>query len=201
MAMPLETAMPCSVKLITPSINLLRSLIAALRGTRRLAYQLGMSRCSVPCTLHSSCSLRFLEVSSWNYSPSPKQSLMSSNNARIASASSSPFVSMVMVVPLEAASIITPMMLLAFTRRLLRDSITSHLKLDASCVNLAEARACRPSLLMISTSCCCMLVFGVDVSDASAAAFDGDFRQLRQRRGGITSDAQQHRQGRPPRPT
>jgi hypothetical protein len=45
------------------SINLLRDLIAALRGTRFLAYPMGMSRRSVPCALHSSRSLRFFEVS------------------------------------------------------------------------------------------------------------------------------------------
>lgn len=44
------------------SNNLLRDLIAALRGTRFLAYLCGMSRHSVPCALHSNRSLRFLEV-------------------------------------------------------------------------------------------------------------------------------------------
>src|SRR5574340_274578 len=64
MAMPLETAMPCNVKLICTPANLLRSSIAALRGARRLAYPFGMSRCSAPCALHSICSLRFSEVHS-----------------------------------------------------------------------------------------------------------------------------------------
>jgi len=45
----------------TPT-NLLRDSTAALRGTRCLAYQAGMSRCSVPCALHSSRSLQLLEV-------------------------------------------------------------------------------------------------------------------------------------------
>jgi len=45
------------------SINLLRCLIAVLRGTRFLAYPIDMSRRSVPCTLHSSSSRQFLEVS------------------------------------------------------------------------------------------------------------------------------------------
>jgi len=44
------------------STNLLRDLTAALRGTRCLAYPVGMSRCSVPCALHSSRSLQLLEV-------------------------------------------------------------------------------------------------------------------------------------------
>jgi hypothetical protein len=44
------------------SENLLRSLIAALRGTRFLAYLFDMSRRSVPCALHSNCSLRFFEA-------------------------------------------------------------------------------------------------------------------------------------------
>lgn len=42
--------------------NLLRESIAALRGTRFLAYPLDMSRHSVPCALHSIRSLRFSEV-------------------------------------------------------------------------------------------------------------------------------------------
>jgi len=45
------------------SENLLHELIAALRGTRFLAYPTDMSRYSVPCALHSSRSLRFSEVS------------------------------------------------------------------------------------------------------------------------------------------
>jgi hypothetical protein len=43
--------------------NLLRESIAALRGTRFLAYPTDMSRHSVPCALHSIRSLRFLQVS------------------------------------------------------------------------------------------------------------------------------------------
>jgi hypothetical protein len=37
--------------------------LAALRGTRFLAYPIDMSRHSVPCALHSTRSLRFLKVS------------------------------------------------------------------------------------------------------------------------------------------
>ena len=56
-----------------------------------------------------------------------------------------------MVTPLPAASIMTPMMLLALTRRPLRSRFTSHLKRVAVCVSLAEALACRPSLLTIGS--------------------------------------------------
>src|SRR5476649_2345355 len=48
------------------------------------------------------------------------------------------------------------MMLLAFTRRALRVSQISLANWPASCVSLAAARACSPSLLTISTS-----VFGI----------------------------------------
>jgi len=41
------------------------------------------------------------------------------------------------------------MMLLALTRRPLRLRNTSHGKLPASLVSLADARACRPSLLLM----------------------------------------------------
>src|SRR5258706_7306465 len=54
--------------------------------------------------------------------------------------------------PLPAASIMTLMMLFALTRGSLRDSHTAQRKALATCVSLAEARACRPSLLTISTS-------------------------------------------------
>ena len=66
---------------------------------------------------------------------------------RIASASSAPSVSSVTFAPLPAASIITPMMLLALTLRPLRDSQTSLWYFAASCVSLADARACRPELV------------------------------------------------------
>ena len=50
---------------------------------------------------------------------------------------------------LVAASIMTPMMLFALTRRVPFSIQTSALKPDASCVNLADAQACSPSLLII----------------------------------------------------
>src|SRR5215471_14991908 len=92
--------------------------------------------------------------------------------ASIASLSSGPSVSSRTRVPLPAASIITPMMLLALTLRPLRPSETSHWYLAASCVSLAAARACSPSLLTISTSRCCIDGIDADVQHAVAAAAD-----------------------------
>src|SRR5487761_2381164 len=65
--------------------------------------------------------------------------------------SSSPSTSNSTRLPIPAASIITPMMLLALTRRSLRVMKTSLLKVPANLVNLADARACRPSLLLMVT--------------------------------------------------
>src|SRR3954469_18420262 len=91
----------------------------------------------------------------------------------MAAASSGPSVSMLMVEPLAAASIITPMMLLALTRLPLRATHTLLLNCPASCVSLADARACRPSLLMISTSCCSIVQLEHRHADhAFAAAAD-----------------------------
>jgi hypothetical protein len=53
----------------------------------------------------------------------------------------SPSVSMVTSLPMPAASIMTPMMLLALTRRSPLAIQTSHGKLPANLVNLADARA------------------------------------------------------------
>src|SRR5258706_15531870 len=88
------------------------------------------------------------------YSASSKRAAINPANAPIASTSSGPSASIITIEPLAAASIITPMMLLALTRRPLRLNQTLALKPPATCVSLAEARACSPSLLMISTSCC-----------------------------------------------
>src|ERR1700675_4533878 len=82
---------------------------------------------------------------------------MSSISACIAASSSGPSASMLMVAPFAAASIITPMMLLALTRLPLRVSHTLLLNCPASWVSLADARACRPSLLMISASRCSIM--------------------------------------------
>src|SRR5581483_9903376 len=81
---------------------------------------------------------------------------ISSMSALMACSSSLPLVSTMTFEPLAAASIITPMMLFALTRRPLRESQISLWKLPANWVSLADARACSPNLLMISTSCCCI---------------------------------------------
>jgi hypothetical protein len=67
----------------------------------------------------------------------------------MASCSRSPSVSICHAV-MPAAGIITPMMLLALMRRSPR-LIQTRRKLAASLVSLAEARACRPSLLLMVT--------------------------------------------------
>src|ERR1700748_3404856 len=84
------------------------------------------------------------------YWPSPNLSLTSAVIASAACCSSSPSGSSSTSAPRPAASIMMPMMLLALTRRPLRDMNTSHLKLLASFVSLAEARACKPSLLLMT---------------------------------------------------
>src|SRR5690349_11381293 len=98
---------------------------------------------------------------------------MSAMSASIASPSSGPSVSSVMRLPLPAASIMTPMMLFAFTLRPLRARDTSHWYFAASCVSLADARACSPSLFTISTSCCRIERIDFDVQHAVAASADG----------------------------
>src|SRR5215472_5078964 len=97
---------------------------------------------------------------------------MSATIASMASTSSGPSVSSVTFTPLPAASIITPMMLLALILRPLRPSETSLWYLPASWVNLAAARACSPSLLMISTSRCCIDRVHFQVQHAVAASAD-----------------------------
>src|SRR5690606_13251020 len=79
-----------------------------------------------------------------------------SARARSASGTSS---SMVTVTPRPAASIMTPMMLLALTRLSLRAMKISQLaKLEASWVSFAAARACRPNLLLMAISTAGMFV-------------------------------------------
>src|SRR5262245_55746245 len=82
---------------------------------------------------------------------------MSWVTACMASASSGPSVSSTMVEPWDAASIITPMMLLALTRRPLRLTQMSLWYWPATWVSFAEARACSPSRFTISTSRCSIL--------------------------------------------
>src|SRR5258706_13183734 len=100
----------------------------------------------MPADTATPCSTKF------TYSPSSNLSAISFSTAASAASASSPSACTVIEAPLPAASIITPMMLLALTRRPLRISQTSHWKPLATCVSLAEARACSPSLLTISTS-------------------------------------------------
>ena len=76
-----------------------------------------------------------------------------------------------------------PMMLLALMRRPLRAMNTSLLKLEANWVNLAEGRACSPSLLMISTSRCCMAHGLGNMVNAVAPTFDNFFDKLGQGQG------------------
>src|SRR5215210_5591756 len=91
----------------------------------------------------------------------------------MASVSSAPSVSITTLEPLAAASIMTPMMLFALTRRPLRLSQMSAWNWPATCVSLAEARACRPSLLVISTSRCSIVERqGRDAHDAFTPAAD-----------------------------
>src|SRR5437868_13736322 len=97
---------------------------------------------------------------------------MSSRSALTAASASVPLASMSTDEPLPAASIITPMMLLAFTRRLLRVSQISQANLLASWVSLADARACRPSLLMMGASALAIARVAVDVDHAFGAAGD-----------------------------
>src|SRR5664280_1402995 len=85
----------------------------------------------------------------WPYCPSPNLSSMSRTSASMAPASSSPTISISISEPIPAASIMTPMMLFALTRRPLRLRKISLRKLPASLVSFADARACRPSLLLI----------------------------------------------------
>src|SRR5690606_24398504 len=67
--------------------------------------------------------------------------------ASAAAASSAPSTRRVTVVPVPAASSITPMMLLAFTSRPFAVSVASTSKSDSSCTRRAVARACSPSRL------------------------------------------------------
>src|SRR5262245_17415600 len=95
---------------------------------------------------------------------------MSFATAASALSASSPSASMRTRLPLPAASIITPMMLFAFTRRPLRDSQTSDAKAPATSVSFAAARACSPSLFTISASTCGIADLRGEAHDAVAPA-------------------------------
>src|SRR5690606_2281883 len=83
---------------------------------------------------------------------SPNPLAIRSFIASIASASSGPSASMTSVLPLAAASIITPMMLLALIRREPFDSQTSDLNFEAVAVSLADGLACSPSRFTTTAS-------------------------------------------------
>jgi hypothetical protein len=87
---------------------------------------------------------------------SPKRLATRAMRASSASNSSGPSVSSTTRLPLPAASIITPIKLLAFTLRPLCAMVTSHWYFAATSVSLAHADAFSPSSLTISTSSCGM---------------------------------------------
>src|SRR5699024_4771403 len=135
--------------------------------------------------------------SSLVYSPSPNLSAINASNASMASCSRSPLVSIDTSLPMPAASIITPMMLLALTRRSPRLIHTSHGKLPASLVSLADARACRPSLLLmivvvvvIGSSCLVLRRGDGHLHHAVRTPDDGARDQRLQRFAAVTDAAQ-----------
>src|SRR5258708_5293370 len=95
---------------------------------------------------------------------------MRRTTAASAPSASSPSASMTTRLPLPAASIMTPMMLFAFTRRPLRDSHTSAAKPPATRVSFAAARACSPSLLTIPASACGIAGVRIQVDHAVPSA-------------------------------
>src|SRR5688572_6090535 len=129
------------------------------------------------------------------YSPSPNLSRISCSRAASALSASLPSASIFTVEPMPAASIITPMMLLALTRRPLREIQISHSKPPASWVSLADARACRPSLLtMAASELGIQTPVGVHVHQALGAAGQRALDGRRQRAVAAGEHAQQHRQ-------
>src|SRR6267142_2774025 len=135
-----------------------------------------------------------------DYSSSPKRSPISLTSAVSAASASSPSASMTTRLPLPAASIITPMMLFALTRRPLRDSHTSAAKAPATSVSLAAARACKPSLFTISASVCAIADVGSEMDDPFASAAHRFFDERGQGLVAIGERADQHRQARPGEP-
>src|SRR5205085_1498201 len=112
-----------------------------------------------------------------------------------AASASAPSAAIFTVAPFPAASIITPMMLFALTRRPLRESQMSLRNPLATCVSFAAARACRPRRLTIAAS-----TLGIQAS--IRIHMHDTFRARRQRalhrctEGAIAAgkDAQQHGQ-------
>src|SRR5712671_5970773 len=129
------------------------------------------------------------------YSPSPNLSPISCRIAASACSASAPSASTVTLEPLPAASIITPMMLLALTRRPLRVIQISEAKAVAVWVSFAEARACRPSLLTISVIALAIAALvRVHVHDALAAAGARLLHHLGERLLAMRERPHQHRQ-------
>src|SRR6185295_19377927 len=79
------------------------------------------------CVAHGNPAGHGIAVQNEVHSPSPNLSAISLVSAAIACSASAPCASTCTEVPWPAASIITPMMLFAFTRRPLRDSQMSLL--------------------------------------------------------------------------
>src|SRR5882672_8843454 len=153
----------------------------------RMRYQLRMPDCDA--ARHADA------VDGETHSPSPNFSLINPTSAAMAWASSGPSVSIAMTEPFAAASIMTPMMLLALTLRLSRVIHTSAVNWPAICVSLADARACRPSLFMISISRCCISHLRYrHLHDAFDAAGDGLGHDGFQRFVAIGQCAHQHGQ-------
>src|SRR6201991_542933 len=130
-------------------------------------------------------------VSTYLIGQAPSSNLRSnsSTTAARAASSSSPMARTPRAVPMPAASIMTPMMLWAFTSRPLLMIQTVDLKLETSWTSLAEARACRPSRLDTTMSRSSM----VD-ENPSATATGRDLGQFGQRFFRIIEYAQQHGQ-------
>src|SRR5262249_7657040 len=109
--------------------------------------------------------------------------------------------------PMPAASIITPMIDLAFTRRPSFAIQTSLWNFAAVWVNCADGRACSPSLLLIvnvreiialRTALACRLVLlgrdRCDLQHALSTTREGFFDGIGKLAVAITERAQQHRQ-------
>src|SRR5580698_6773612 len=87
----------------------------------------------------------------WIQRSSSKRLITSSARASTAAWASAPSARMVIWLPGPAASIISPMIERASTVAPSLATVTSASKVAASLTNLAEARACRPRSLVIST--------------------------------------------------
>src|SRR5580765_931750 len=149
-----------------------------------------------PCRVKLAVSVPVFSPGFTDYSASPKRSAISLTSAASAASASSPSASIRTRLPLPAASIITPMMLFAFTRRPLRESHTSAAKAPATSVSLAAARACRPSLFTISASVCAIADVGGEVDDAVAPAAHRLFDDRGERLVAVGERADEHRKAR-----